>query len=940
MSRIYRALLLAYPQPFRHRFGQAMLDAFEQELREAHGRGRARSLPALWWRAVSDSLATSLQMRWAAWRGRPGPPLSRRETPSGRWLGYAGSSGSRQPGRGDGGRDSDKMLGRAGRPAFFDTLWRDLKFALRSLQGNPAFTAVVVLSLGLGIGATSTIFSAMSPILVQPLPFANPDRLVAIGQESDEVPDAQWSLRQSNYVEWREHSSTLEQLEASFSNTRWETYPGIDGAERIAVQYATPGYFGLLGVEPILGRNFVAEDVLPGTTALGSAGAVIISYGVWQRRFGGDPDILGQTWGNQVVVGVMPAGFQLWLWTFADAWKPGHRNGDMYALGRLRPGVSLEQARAELNASGRPHEWAGELADGGAGVMVELLQEHQTRLYTGDLYLLMGAAVLLLLIACSDVASLLVGRATNRHREITTRAALGAGRLRLMRQMFTESIVLALLGGALGVLMTAVGIRLFAVLVPTSIYEHVESIRIDGMVLGFTLGLSLLTVVLFGMVPALRASKPDLAVSLKAGGKGSAGESRPLVHNLLVGSQIALTFVLLVGTALMINSVVRLVTVDRGFSPEPLLSARVDLSGWMVVSDGQRYVTEKEENDTRITVLSPEVDVFYREILERFRALPGVDAAEAASISGARRPFNLLPNDLLAGERAPRAEYRQTSPGFFAVMGIPLLKGRSFTQTDTESAPWVAVINETMARLHFPDEDPIGRSLQADPDRPREIVGIVGDSSVSNPGLAQIPAIYTPDTQHLTEFSQRNRAFYHANRHLLLETSLDPASLAADLRRIVADVDSGVAVYNIETMEALLDRTVTQERFWMRALGIFATLALVLATVGIYGVVAYAVAQRTHEIGVRMALGAQRTDVLKMVIRQGMVMTVGGVIVGVLGAVAATRLLSSWLYGVEPTDPATFVTVAVVLVGIALLATYVPARGATRVDPVNAMRSE
>jgi putative ABC transport system permease protein len=523
-----------------------------------------------------------------------------------------------------------------------------------------------------------------------------------------------------------------------------------------------------------------------------------------------------------------------------------------------------------------------------------------------------------------------------------------------MRQLLTESVVLALFGGALGVLMAQVGTRLFVILAPTW-YLPAEEIHIDGTVLGFTLGLSLLTAILFGMAPALRASNPDLARSLQQGGRGSPGGSRPLVQNLLVGSQIALTLVLLAGAALMVNSFVRLRAVDRGFNPERLLTARVSLHG-------ERYVTWGQRDGREIIVVSPEVDVFYREVLERLQALPGVEAAEMVSPSSRAVEFTLPGRPAPPPTEEPTAQFREASPGYFPVMGIPLLKGRSFTDRDSESSLWVAIINETMARQYFPDEDPIGRLLQArlswpgqgeftaypfsskrQPtpaviNKPREIVGVLSDTRQSNPRRAPDPTIYVPHTQHPTEY--RSGSGVHSGMQLVLRTTLEPMYLAAELRRIVAGVDPEEVVYGIQSMEALLDGTVRAERFWMRALGIFATLALVLAVVGIYGVVSYSVAQRTHEIGVRRALGAQRTDVLGLVIRQGMVVSAAGVIVGVLGAVVATRLLSSWLYGVEATDPVTFATVSLVLVGIALLATYVPARRAARVDPLIALRSE
>ena len=839
----------------------------------------------------------------------------------------------------------------------------DLRYAVRTLCKSPGFTAVVVLPLALGIGATSTIFSAFNPILLRPLPFADPDRLVAIyGTRADGT--GQRPPTTATFLEWRD-SPVFEELEWAGRFTYPYTYPGIDGAEQHATQYVSPGLFRFLGVEPILGRNFVAEDARimggrwgsyrPGQTSratTGSSAGVILSYGFWQRRFGSDPDILGQAWANGVVVGVMPPGFRIFPQVAADFWAPLDSRFAQYdPIGRLKPGVSIEVAQTQLEAitSRREDPWGNGVK---ARVRVDPLKEYATRDYARHLYLLMGAALLVLLIACSNVASLLVGRATNRNRELTTRAALGAGRLRLMRQLLTESVVLALFGAALGVAMALVGTRLFVILNPTW-YLPVEEIRIDGMVLGFTLGLSLLTAILFGTAPALRASNPDLAKSLKQGGRGSPGGSRPLVQNLLVGSQVALTLVLLTGAALMVNSFVRLGAVDRGFysewgfNPERLLTAQVNL-------ESERYVTTSSEENREITVVSPEANLFYREVIERLRALPGVEAAEIgpAGGQGSRGQwsgFNILGRPALPPGQFRRAYYTQSTPGYFRVMGIPLLKGRFFTERDTETSSGVAIINENLALDYFPDEDPIGKFLEsrfevssADPDKPREIVGIVGNVNQGTPRLGKLreAAIYVPNAPHPTEFAGPQNTQVHVNRRLVIKTTLEPMELAVDLRRTVAEVDPEVAVFGIETMQARLDQTVNSERFWMRALGIFATLALLLAVVGIYGVVSYAVGQRTHEIGVRMALGAQRTDVLGMVVRQGMVTTVVGVIVGVLGAVAATRLISSQLYGVEATDPATFAAVSLVLVGIAVLASYVPARRAARVDPLIALRSE
>ena len=443
----------------------------------------------------------------------------------------------------------------------------------------------------------------------------------------------------------------------------------------------------------------------------GDYSAIIISHGFWQRLFRGDPNIIGEKLGDSLIVGIMPPGFRIFSWNEADVWESftdwGAGQRWLEPIGRLKPGVSIEGAQTQLDGIARRLDQSWVSDESGWRVRVEPLHEYTSGQFTSHLYLLLAAAVLLLLIACSNVASLLMGRAATRHHEITTRAALGAGRLRLMRQLLTESVVLALAGGALGVVMAQVGTRLFVILAPYW-YLPAEEIRVDGIVLGFTLGLSLLTAILFGMAPALRASNPDLVGTLKQGGRGSVGGSGLRIRNLLVGSQIALTFVLLVGAALMINSLVRLVALDRGFNPEHLLTATVDLQG-------DRYMSQKGESPQDVFVVSAEVDLFYGELLERLRVLPGVEAAEIASVGhgGAGFMFSILGRPVPPpGERPPWALYRETSPGYFRAMGVPLLKGRSFTEGDTESSPWVALITERIARQYFPDEDPIGRFLQ------------------------------------------------------------------------------------------------------------------------------------------------------------------------------------------------------------------------------------
>ena len=837
--------------------------------------------------------------------------------------------------------------------AWVEQLRQDIRYAVHTLGKSPAFTAVVVFSLALGIGTAGTIFGALNPMLLRPLPFPDPDRLVAISEHSAQSPGERRMSKESTYREWREHNQALEQIAWSSgyqAGTLLSEYPGVVGAGQTTGQSVSPGLFGLLGVEPVLGRHFTPED------ALGPAmqTSVILSYGFWQRHFSGDPGIVGQTWAGRAVVGVMPPGFWIYPWGWADpdlweAWDYGD-DLDMYddeerwleAIGRLKPGVGIEQAQAELDGMARRLDQSGVSAESGWRVRVEPLKERASAPFTFDLYFLLGAASLVLLIACGNVASLLMGRAVTRQREMTTRAALGAGRPRLMRQMLTENIVLALFGGTLGVLMAHWGTRLF-VIHYSRWYLPGEEIRVDGTVLGFTLGLSLLTVVLFGLAPALWASKPDLAVSLKQGTRGAGGASRPLVRNLLVGSQIALALILLTGAGLMLNSLVRLMALDPGFDPDRILTAEIYV-------EGPDYV-DVEQRSVRVT---PQVELFYRQLLERLRALPGVEAAETLS-RWTNRPLTILGRPAPPPDEQPRALYSEASPGYFRAMEIPLVKGRFFTDRDTASSSWVVIIDESLATRFFPDENPIGKVLHslsddssaAIDDRPREIVGVVGNHRrmwvPARPGTSNFswPTVFVPTTQHMWETSNSWEARPHLRKRLVIRTTLEePMGLAAELRSAVAAVDSRQAVFGIQTMEALLNGPFNTDRFWLRILGIFAILAIVLAAVGIYGVIAYSVARRTQEIGVRMALGAQRGDVLTMVLRQGLVLSVGGVIVGVLGAVVATRLIASQLYGVEATDPATFAIVAVAMIGIALLATYFPARRATKVDPLIAMRSE
>ena len=862
--------------------------------------------------------------------------------------------------------------------AGLDRLHQDLRYGVRMLAKHPGFTTVAVLSLALGIGATSTIFSVLNAVVLRPLPFEEPDRLVAI-REFDPVSGRVRNAIVLNFLAWREQNQTFEQIALGMGGVGL-TVPvsAGGGTERVQRQQVGAHLFRLLGVEPVLGRWFVAED-FPGR---GTSSTVIISFGLWQQLFGGDPAALGQeltegTGLTRTIVGVMPPGFRVlpqsgttahhaWVGQEGKYYNPRRQaggGGTGTVVGRLKRGVSVEQAQAELQTISRGLALDAGIEDTPWHVQVEPLDQWLSVEYAGTLYVLFGAVGCVLLIACLNVATLSLGRAAARRKEMATRLALGAGRLRVVRQLLTESLLLALLGGVLGVGLAVAGIQLFVALA-AGWYPPTDEIQVDGMVLGFLLGLSLVTGIVSGVAPALRSSAVNLTDALKAGAQGALRGSRHRVSDVLVVSQAALALVLLVGAGLMLNSFVRLVRVDPGFQSDHLLTIRFDLrhTRYMTAGRGFRF--------------TPSAAVVQQQFLERIEALPEVDAVGLVSARAFPAPVS-IPGRPAAARDEPLmgAFYAETSPDYFRTLRIPLLKGRVFTAHDAAGAPGMAIINETMARQFFPGEDPLGARVQAAlvrvrgavlegfiDDQPRTIVGVVGDvkrrsllkdfdslnaalrvfTSIMRSAIDTGPFMYVPYGQHLDAYLAAGVQGYTVplNKQLVIRTAADPLSLAGAVRVAMADVDPNLVPYDIMTMDARLAGSAQEQRFWMQLLGLFAGLAVALAAIGLYGVIAYGVAQRTHELGIRTALGATPTNVFTLIVRQGLVLALLGVAIGVPAAVALTRVIASRLFGVTATDPATLAAAAVLFVSLALLACSIPARRATKIDPLVALRAE
>jgi putative ABC transport system permease protein len=809
-------------------------------------------------------------------------------------------------------------------------LLQDMRYGLRTLMKNPGFTLVAVVALALGIGANTAIFSVVNAVLLRPLPYDNSERLMQVWSTNLKRGWNEAPASYLNYKDWREQSQSFESMAAYSEASAAMTYGDVP--EQITGLGATSDLFKALATQPLMGRTFLPED-----ERAGGSHVVVLGYGLWQRRFNADPNIVGKQikfdGESTTVIGVMPQGFRFPLDTDnPEFWIPldpeqGYNleRGANYlkVIGRLKAGVTIEQAQAEMTAIGQRLEQQYQDKNAGKGVRLVSLYEEMVGSIRPALLVLLGAVGFVLLIACANVANLLLARASSRQKEIAIRTALGASRARVIRQLLTESLLLSLAGGGLGLLLAFWGVDLLSAAIPENI-PRIKELGLDLNVLAFTTAVAVLTGVVFGLVPALQASKPDLTEALKEGGRGSTeGLRRNRTRSLLVVLEVALSLVLLIGAGLLIKSFIYLLNVKPGFNPEHVVTANLSLPP---VKYGE----------------SEQQAAFFHQVIERVQTLPNVEAAAVVSplpLSG-----SMMQNILTVEGRPPLApgeklitDTRLVSPDYMRVMGIPLIKGRAFTERDSKDAPRVFVINETLAQRFFPGEDPIGKRIKVSArasyekeDTAGEIVGIVGDVRHRSLDRDSSPECYVSYLQIADPYMT-----------LVVRTkSADALGMAASLRSSIQQVDPEQPVFDIMTMNQVLARSIATRRFNMLLLGIFAGVALVLAGVGLYGVMNYSVAQRTHEIGIRMALGAQQSDVLKMIVGHGMLFTLIGLCLGLVAAFALTRVMSGLLVGVTATDPWTFVGTAGLLAAVALVACYIPARRAMRVDPMVALRYE
>ncbi|MEO6196069.1 MAG: ABC transporter permease [Thermoanaerobaculia bacterium] len=806
-------------------------------------------------------------------------------------------------------------------PFILADIWRDLRLGLRSLLRSPGFAVVAILCLALGIGANAALFSILNAVLLRPLPYTEPDRLVRVYEKMGDGGQASVSI--PNFQDWVERNSGFEQLAAYQRGSR--NLQGTGNPERIQAVEATPNLFSLLGARPYLGRAFKS-----GTDEPGKAKIAVVSEEFWRTRLGGDPSLVDRAIRLDgipyLVIGVMPASFgfpagsrstDLWVLLEPTPEVANSRgNHFLDVIGRLKPGITLERATAQLATLAAQIEKEHPAEQTGRSVLVQSLRETVVGRVRPALLILFGAVALVLLIACANVANLLLARAAVRQHEVAVRLALGASRTRLIRQFLLESLVLAFAGTVFGLLLARWSLNALAPLAKGALPVFKE-FPLDGRVFGFLLAVAVLSGVAFGIVPALQSSRGNVRNSLtEAGGKTTGSGRQQFFRSALVVLEIAVSLVLLVGAGLLLRGFLTLSSTKPGLVAENVLTAHLSVP-----------ITQLEGSTPRL----------FRPVLEKIRALPGVRSAAVVSIlpiqrAGTNGGFTIEGRPAPEPGQEPSAELRVASPEFFQSLGIPILRGRDFTEADGTSGPRVVIINEALAHKHFPNKDPLGQQIDFG-DGVFTIVGIVG--SVRQAGLDHAPLteIYFP-------YAAADAMGWLGDAVLVTRTVVPPESVTSEIRAAVASVEPALPLYNVLTMEQVIDQSLASRRLNLWLLAIFAGMALLLSAAGLYGVISYLVAQRTREIGMRIALGAQNRDVIRLVMRQGASLTGTGIALGLLGAFAFSRVLESLLYGVSTRDPLIYAALAGVLATIALLATWLPARRASRVDPILAIRAE